>query len=104
MFGGEIISEVSLLNKLESTHKVHLAGHVPQQRVVKQLAHEGSLLKVFDQATADEVVEGGAPVTRLLQRRGRVSRNLRQQCVKSGQPRPLKKKLNERDVTKGLFA
>ena len=44
--------------------------------MLQQRPHEGPLLKVLDQALADEVVEVGAPVGGSLQRRRRVSRNL----------------------------
>ena len=62
--------------ELQSTDGINSAGHVPQQRMVQQLAHEGSLLEVLDEAAADEVAEGGAPVSRPLQGRRRVPRDL----------------------------
>ena len=56
-----------LWRRQSSTYGVNPTGHISQQGVVQQLTHEGALFKVLDQTPTDEVVEGSAPVPRLVQ-------------------------------------
>jgi hypothetical protein len=75
IFNGLNLDSIIFQGIVES-YRIGLWWHLLNERMIEQSAGEWPLFKIFHQTKGDKVVESSAPISRFIQGRRRVSRNL----------------------------